>query len=89
MPLSARMIMRAKEGSLYDLYCLQEYYGDYINALSTVYAIDLNGNKVYYLNNEIREELKTCVIEATLKFDIQKKNKKISTNNNRIGDSKK
>ena len=76
MPLSAGMIMRAKEGSLYDLYCLQEYYGDYINALSTVYAIDLNGNKVYYLNNEIREELKACVIEATLKFDTQKKSRK-------------
>ena len=63
--------MRAKEGSLYDLYCLQEYYGDYINTLSTVYAIDLNGNKVYYLNNEIREELKGLLCELKEKYQDQ------------------
>lgn len=75
MQLNAEMIIRAKEGSLYDLYCLQEYYDDYIKTLSIVYSIDYNGRITRYMNAEIREELKECVIEATLKFDSTRRAK--------------
>lgn len=73
MQLNAEMIIRAKEGSLYDLYCLQEHYDNYIRTLSIVYAIEPNGHMMRHMNIEIREQLKECVIEATLKFDIDKR----------------
>lgn len=37
--------------------------------------MDSNGHMLSYMNIEIREELRECIIEATLKFDIQKMRK--------------
>lgn len=72
MLLDADTILRAKKGAPYEIQYLQEYFNDYINALSVVFATEPDGRVVPYLNLEIKEELRACVIEATLKFDIHK-----------------
>ena len=72
MRLDAEIIMKAKEGSSYELQYLQEYFDDYITALSVVYATEPDGRIVPYLDNEIKEELRECLIQATLKFDKEK-----------------
>ena len=76
MKLEAETIMRAKEGSVAEMRYLQEYFDDYINALSICYATDSDGHAVPFLNQDIKDDLRSCIIEATLKFDKNKRQKR-------------
>ena len=76
MRLDAAIIMKAKEGSPYELQYLQEYFDHYITTLSIVYAIEPDGRIVPHLDPDIKEDLRACVIQATLKFDTNKKQKR-------------
>lgn len=75
MRLDADIIRRAKDGSPYELQYLLAYYDDYITSLSVVYSAEPDGRVVPRLDNDIKEELRASVIQATMKFDEKKRKK--------------
>lgn len=67
------IIKAATEGDITAINHVVTHYQRYINTLSAWCLYDDNGNKHYYVDNEIRQMLEVKLIETVMKFKLDYK----------------
>lgn len=72
MGLNAADIFAAQQGDADAMHRLLEYYDHYLTSLSFVTIKTEGGGVERVFSSEIKEDLQAAVIEATLKFDIDR-----------------
>ena len=73
MKITLNTIRAAKSGDTNAIKQILAHYDDYINTLSYVDEIDLNGNAVPKFDPAIKADLQDALVLAIRKFDIERK----------------
>lgn len=75
--LPVDIIENAASGDVEALHKILEHYEGYIRKLSTKVMYDEYGNVHYWMDEELKRRLEIRLITTTLKFRIEKPNKRV------------
>ena len=69
---NGRIVVQAASGDIDSIFVLLDFYRRYIGSLSKIRYTQENGKEVSFYDEDLRDELYTKFIDATVMFNIRK-----------------